>query len=39
MPTIVDIPPIPAEPQVAAPSALEPGFVEEAAKRIFGRSM
>ena len=36
IPTIADMPPFPAEPQVAAPSALEPGMVEAAAKRIFG---
>lgn len=36
IPTIADLPKFPAEPQVAAPSALEPGLVQEMARRVFG---
>jgi len=36
IPTVADLPTLPAEPQVAAPSALEPGLVQEMARRVFG---
>jgi Mn-containing catalase len=41
IPTMADLPPMPAEPQLAAPAAdvVEPGLVQEAAKRIFGKSI
>ncbi|WP_337174219.1 manganese catalase family protein [Paludisphaera sp.] len=41
IPTIADLPALPAEPQLASPAAdeVEPGFVQEAARRIFGKSM
>ena len=37
-PTAAPFPPMPAEPQLGAPEApgLEPGFIKEAAARIFG---
>ncbi len=37
IPTLAPLPDYPAEPQVAAPSALDPEQVAEAAKRIFGK--
>ncbi|WP_165250925.1 manganese catalase family protein [Paludisphaera soli] len=39
IPTIADIPVFPAEPQLAAPSALDPEEVKDAAKRIFGKGL
>jgi len=39
IPTIADIPTFPAEPQLAAPSALDPEEVKDAARRLFGRSL
>lgn len=39
IPTIADLPTLPAEPQVAAPSALEPGLVQEMARRVFGKKI
>ena len=39
IPTIADIPTFPAEPQLAAPSALDPEEVKDAARRLFGKSL
>ena len=39
IPTLSDLPLLHAEPQVGAPSALDPGEVMEAAKRIFGKTI
>ncbi|WP_435022570.1 manganese catalase family protein (plasmid) [Tundrisphaera sp. TA3] len=38
IPTLAPMPDLPAEPQVGAPSTLDPGEVQEAADRIFGKS-
>jgi Mn-containing catalase len=37
IPTLADLPDLPAEPQLAAPSVLDPEQVKEAAERIFGK--
>lgn len=39
-PTMADPPPLPAEPQLASPSAppMDPEFIEEVAQRIFGKA-
>jgi len=39
IPTLADLPKFHAEPQVGAPSVLDPGEVQEAAKRIFGSKL
>jgi len=39
IPTIAPVPVLQAEPRVAAPSALDPEQVKEAAKRIFGKKV
>lgn len=39
IPTLAPIPALHAEPQLAAPAVVEPGLVEEAAERIFGKGV